>query len=194
MDGFLKRFSCGFFPQFSVLCIWNRTFPHPPPPFPPNPEGTSLPLSHTSSSFSKREIPRCTQARSLEKKIQSNKLENKTTITLQNNELPVCPQQQEEEPWSCSWWTYFCKLQLRSQICHASHLRSFSRVAIQFWPYSNLTHRTAALPCQNRNYTKPAWSLFSIITEVDLVGWIWSNSIVTLQLESKAKFVSIFLN
>lgn len=68
----LKGFHVGFF-QFSVLCIWNRTFPHPPPPFPPNPEGTLLPPSQTSSSFSKREIPRCTRAQSLEKELGEKK-------------------------------------------------------------------------------------------------------------------------
>lgn len=189
MDGFVKRFSCGvfffFFFHFSVLCIWNRTFLHPPPPFPPNPEGTLLPPSQTSSSFSKREIPRCTWARSLQKE-----LGKKTT----NQQTKKQPPPQKSPPhqrvqssrkrsnWDGNYELTSANYYFRTWICHASHLKSFSRVAIQFWPYSNITHRTAVLPCQKRNYRKPVWRIFYMITEIDLVGWLWSNSIVTLQL------------
>lgn len=128
-DGFVKWVSMCFLlvfsPRFSALCIWNRTSPRPPPPSPPNPEGTSLPPSWTSSSFSKREIPRCTRAESLQKELgggkkpKTNKIPNPFTPPKVTHVLNSTKSNRAAHDAFSS-----AKHCFRTQLCYSSYLKA----------------------------------------------------------------------
>lgn len=142
-----------------------------------------LPLkqaAHSAKGKSQDALGQEAYRRSLEKKQQTNKPKNSPPQKSPPHQRVQSSRKRSN--WDGNYELTSANYYFRTWICHASHLKSFSRVAIQFWPYSNITHRTAVLPCQKRNYRKPVWRIFYMITEIDLVGWLWSNSIVTLQL------------